>query len=102
MQAAQVDAFGVAGRGNRTRRQALDVELRKSPRDVGTKPWPVGGGRRTQQLHGRGKLRVTAKPLVVKKASAAAMSANFFSSTRWASRNFFVLSSRYTAVVLLT
>ena len=60
VQAPQVEALRIARRRNRTRRKAFDLELRKCAADVGEKPWPVGGGRRAEQLDRRGKLRVTA------------------------------------------
>ncbi len=61
LQTTQVGIGGVARRGRGARWQAFDVELRKSPPDVGDKPWPFGRGRGAEYLDGRREL---AMPMV--------------------------------------
>ncbi len=60
MQATQVETIRIVRRSRGIRCKAFHVQLRKSPGDVGEKPWPFGRGRRAEQLDRRGKLTVAA------------------------------------------
>ena len=60
LQTVRVEPVGLACRRHSSRGEDLDAELRKGARDIGGQPRPFRGGGCAEQLHGSGKLAVTA------------------------------------------